>query len=305
MTRKFYLLLCLGILIGGIALEAPADDETSEGKPCCKETKTKADKDGVEVISYCLQILVYQDDEQALWLTDIYTEASCLDVPTEDYIWTSLGQSGPQYCTGDPPCLPAPEAGGKCPVLQHSLPKGKGFRDVLTASVHFPGLSPDKTWDPKDALNDLGELKTSYVKVKNANGQYFAVRLSAGVAEMEKIRFPAGAFPTRPKIPNRKILIGFEAEMDPAQIDQLPEAIPSPWASYRDCATAFNVKVANCEYHVTVTATNAVNHGAKVAIVTPAHPVVVPAQPASAPIQTILVPVQPIGRKAARRGFNQ
>ena len=304
MTRNFYLLLCLGILVGGVALEAPADDETS-GKPCCSDSKAKADKDGDGQISYCLQLLVYEGETEALWLTDIYPD-SCNDIPIEDYVWTSLGQSGPQYCDGNPPCLGTPSGGvSTCPVLQHPLPKGKGYLDVLTASVHFPGLSPDKTWDPKDALTDLGELKTSYVKVKNANGQYFAVRLSAGVAEMEKIRFPAGAFPARPKIPNRKVLIGFEAEMDPTEIDQLPEAIPFPWGRYRDCSTAFKLKVGNCEYHVTVTAANSVNHGSKVAVATPAPPVAVPVQPSVAPVQTILVPVQPIGRKAARRGYNQ
>lgn len=304
MTRNCYLLLCLGMLVGGIALEAPADDETSGGKPCRGDAKTKSDNGVADGISYCLQLLVYEDDQSALWFTDIYPTA-CTDIPYEDYVWTSLGQSGPQYCGGDPPCLPAPEGTrGECPVLQHPLPKGKGYLDVLTASVHFPGLSPDKTWDPKDALTDLGELKTSYVKVKNANGQYFAVRLSAGVAEMEKIRFPAGAFPARPKIPNRKVLIGFEAEMDPTEIDQLPEAIPFPWGRYRDCSTAFKLKVGNCEYHVTVTAANSVNHGSKVAVATPAPPVAVPVQPSVAPVQTILVPVQPIGRKAARRGYN-
>lgn len=265
MNRTVNLLACLGILVAGITLEAPADDGPSgaTGKPCCGDVKTPSSDVGTPQISECLQVLVYEDEAICLWLADVYYDSSCTDTPEEDYIWTLPGESAPQTCAGTPGCLHPPSS--ICPGLQHPLPTDKGYLDVLDSLVHYPGLPANRTWNPKDALVDLGELKTTFVKVKNAGGQYFAVRLAAGICEMQKIRFPAGAFPAKPKIANLKILIGFETEMDAADVDKLPEAIPTPWKRYTDCPTAFVLNVGNNEYHVTTTAANPIKVSPKVA----------------------------------------
>lgn len=263
MNRSVNLLICLAILVGGIAVEAPADDAPSGTtvKPCCEGSETRSAKVGT-ASAECLQVLLYDDSTWAYWQADLYADSDCNAAPVEDYIWTPSGMSAPQYCDGTPGCMSFMSTEG-CPVLKKPLPKGKNYIDVLDKLVHYPGLADDKTWNPKDALTDLGELRATFVKVKNAEGQYFAVRLSAGIAEMEKIKFPAGAFPSRPKSPNRKILIGFEAEMDRADIEKLNEALPIPWKRYEDCTTVFILNVANSSYRVTTTAANAVSISTK------------------------------------------
>lgn len=269
MNRTVNLLVCLGILIAGVALESAADDATSTSlkHPC-------GGKVGTSEVSTCLQTLLYEDETGQFWSALIYQDSLCNDQPIDDYLWTDLGQSGPQYCNGNPGCLHDPAGGGGlCPVIARPLPKGKGYVDILNSVVTYPGLAPDKTWKPKDALTDLGELRTTFVKVKNANGQYFAVRLAAGIAELEKIRFPAGAFPARPRIVNLKILVGFETEFDAAELLKLPEAIPAPWKNYPNCPTAFILNVGNCDYRVISTAANPVK-----------FPAVAPQPPAAKPL---------------------
>lgn len=263
MSRSVNLLICLAILVCGAAIEAPAENKTSSGadKPCCG----KPGNQGEEKLSICLQTLVFQEDSHYLWLADMYYDSTCTDVPVQDYVWTDTEESVPQTCFSETGCLEPPMGGGICPVISKPLPKNQGYVDVLNALVRYPGLPADKTWNPKDALVDLGELRTTYVKVKNVEGKYFAVRLATGIAEMNKIRFPAGAFPRRPKIADHKILIGFEAEMAPEDIEKLPEAIPTPWKRYADCPTAFVLTVANSSYCVTSTASNPVQTTEKIA----------------------------------------
>ena len=271
MSRAVNLLICLAILVGGMAIEAPADGKpesksADKNKPCCGNTEVKANKAGEPEISTCLQYLLYEDATEALWSANIYLDSTCTDTPIEDYIWTGPGESGPQSCYGEPACKKEPEGNGNCPSIMAPLPKNKGYVDVLKAKVPYPGLSTNKTWNAKDGLVDLGELKTTYVKVKNVEGQYFAVRLAAGMAEMEKIRFPAGAYPKKPKIANLKILIGFEAEMD-------QQATPSTWNRYPDCPTAFILSVDHNDYYVTTTTANPVPVTARVVNLSEAKPI--------------------------------
>ena len=279
MNRTVNLLVCLGILIAGVALEAPADDTLlpSPKRPC-------GGKVGTSEVSTCLQYLIFGDEYTEYWYALVYHDSTCTDAPQEDFLWTDAGQSAPQSCGGVPYCIHIPEGGGcTCPVIARPLPKGKGYVDILNREVPYPGLAPDKTWKPKDALADLGELRTTFVKVKNANGQYFAVRLAAGIAELEKIRFPAGAFPARPRVVNLKILVGFESEFDAAELLKLPEAVPAPWKKYPNCPTAFMLNVGNCDYRVTSTAANPVK-----------FPVVAPKPPA----------VRPVGKKPDKPATN-
>lgn len=257
-TRK--LLVSVVVLVCGFSLIVCAGDKSSVGddRPCCGGEKVTSPKVGTTEMT-CLQIALFEDGDMTYWSADCYDDSLCTNAPVLTYLWAPSGASAPQYCAGVPGCtLPSFYRGITDPVLKQALPKGQSYVDVLKLAVHYPGLPADRTWNSKDAVKDLGELKATFVKVKNSSGRFFAVRLSAGIAEMEKIQFPAGAFPPRPKIADRKILVGFEAEMDEADVAKLNEAIPTSWKRYEGCATAFVLNVDNSDYCVTTTAANPV-----------------------------------------------
>ncbi len=275
MNRTVNLLACLAILVGGVALEAPADDANSAAasKPCCGAGQKTMGKNvafvnnGEDFTSVCLQYLIYEDETDALWVADAYEALDCHDTPFECFAWADPGEQGPQSCGGDPGCIavlglrsgdPLVKSRiNQSPALRNPLASGKSYVDLPLRPVQIPGQPAGKTWHPSAGLQDLGELKTTFVKVRNAAGKYFAVRLAAGIAEFEKTK-PQVPFSPRPKILNRKILVGFEVEMDQADIDELAEVSPTNWPLYKDCPTAFMVSVGGANYHVTITKANAI-----------------------------------------------
>ena len=274
MNRTFNLLLCLAILVGGVALEAPADDANSVAtqKPCCGGAKKPAAREVALVnngdfTSVCLQYLIYEDEVEALWVADAYEELDCSDTPVECFAWALPGEQAPQSCGGNPGCIAVISLRSgdplvdsriiQSPSLRNPLASGKSYVDLPLKPVQIPGQPAGKTWQPSAGLQDLGELKTTFVKVRNAAGKYFAVRLAAGIAEFEKTK-PQAPFSPRPKILNRKILVGFEVAMDQADIDELAEVSPTNWPLYKDCPTAFMVSVGGSNYHVTTTMANAI-----------------------------------------------
>ncbi len=267
MNRTVNLLLCLGILVGGVVLEAPAEDpaKAKSDAPCAGIANASRPKTGV--LSECLQYLLYEDLEAniALWSADEYSDDECAMLPSEVFMWTTADVAAPQYCTAEPGCMLIEGKRFKDELkdvkLAKKLPKDETYIEQLddTKLVPYPGLTEDDRWDAKDGLGDFGEAKHDYVKIKGVDeggaDTWIVVRLSAGFAEFEKVAFPAGAFPQKPKIANRKIAIGFEAEAPEAQgeptIGAMDEVAAVVWKRYSESKTAFRVRYKKRTYYVT------------------------------------------------------
>lgn len=247
-------------VIGGVLTQANDGTTTAApAKPCCgdtkpaaaagKGTKTPGTKVAAERSDYgppyaCLQYLLYDDGEISLWSADEYEDLPCQDSPYEIFLWTPANKTAPQSC----------ESG--CEELtfefkmREALPYPPAFRDVLPKNTKYlsrirrmpalPRTRPPKVWAPKDGLNDLGELQYDYVAVMGANDKSIPIKVSAGIADFDRVRFPG--FPSPPKTRKRVITIGFEAELpDNVAIDKPQVLTAYLWDKHKDVNTTFTV----------------------------------------------------------------
>lgn len=265
MKRSVSLLICLTLLALGVAIESPAENakQVPGEKPCCGGEQKKP-VGAALVSSTCLQYLLYDDEVMSLWSADFYEDDGCVNTPSEVFIWTEPGQTAPQACGEGTGCLPPgltlekKEWAVRCPVLQRPLPENGSYLDRPIPAVQLPGANiPGQKWDVRKGLLAHGE-EDKYVKVKNARNRYFAVALSKGKAVYADT-YPPLPFRPQPKKAERQVQIGFEIEMDRADIARLRPAIPKVWERHPGCATAFKVTVDGIDYYVTTTAANAID----------------------------------------------
>lgn len=270
MKRTVNLLACLGVFVIGVVL-AQANDGTTPAapaKPCCGDakpaaaaakgiatpsTKAAAGARGFGPPYACLQYLLYDDGEISLWSADEYEDLPCQDSPYEIFLWTAANKTAPQSCEAG--CeeltfeLKMREA-LPSPALTDVLPKNTKYLSRIRRMPALPRSRPPKVWDPKDGLNDLGELQYDYVAVLGTDDKPIPIKVSAGIADFDRVRFPG--FPPTPKTRKRVITIGFEAELpDNVKIETLPVLTAYPWDKHDGVKTTFTVDWEGATYYVT------------------------------------------------------
>lgn len=262
MKRSVNLLACLGIFVMGIVLAQANDGSTSvttAKTTCCgddKNVERNPNGKGAAKAKYgppfaCLQYLLYEDGVIALWAADEYAECKAEDVPEEVYLWTPAAATGPQTCPGceelgvNKDKLHKYEAN---PQLTTLLKKGERYNDRAPKNpVPLPGY-PTKKWNYNDGITELGEMQYDYVAVETKSGKKIPIRLSAGVAEFDKVRF--AAVPPPPKVRRRTIAVNIGLEVaregfTEGEIDALPlfkiDKV-SEWKYYPQNNYAFTIK---------------------------------------------------------------
>lgn len=258
MRRSVNLLVCLGVLVVGIVLAQANDSkdtETTTKKPCCGDEKVKADgkppaakaaADEKSPPYACLQYLLYEDGDIALWSADEYAACAAEDVPEEVYLWTSAALFGPQTCPGCEDLGPGKNKVRKFeanPKLTKLLDKKERYNDRIPKNpVTLPGY-PTKKWNYNDGIAELGEMQFDYVAVNKKGGGLIPIKLSAGVAEFDKVRF--AAVPPPPKVRRRTIAVNIGLEVTgftEEEIKKLPLLPTYEWKYYSKNRFAFTVK---------------------------------------------------------------
>jgi hypothetical protein len=280
MKRTVNLLACLGVFVIGVVLAQASDGTTpaAPAKPCCGDAKpaaaaakgTAATKSAAVTRTKvaagekffgapyaCLQYLLYDDGEISLWSADEYEDLPCQDAPYEIFLWTPAGRTAPQSCEAGCEELTFNATAKNDIKLSAKLDSSKRYIDYITSRPRLPKRPARHTWDPKDGLKDLGEMRVDYVVVKDAQDNPILIKLSSGVAEFSKVRFTG--FPPTPRTQNRLITIGFEVEKlpDNIKLEELDVLPAYTWKSHPDDPsdltdnTAFTVDRNGATYYVT------------------------------------------------------
>lgn len=271
MKRTVNLLACLGVFVIGVVLAQANDGTTTAApaKPCCgdtkpatKDTTTPDTKTAAGAKRFgppyaCLQYLLYDDGVLRLWSADEYPDLPCSTTPEEIFLWTDAEKTAPQSCESGCEELSLNAKDKNDVKLSAKMDSSKKYIDYITSRPRLPGRPARHTWDPKDGLKDLGEVRFDYVAVLDKGGSRIPIKLSFGVADFSKVKFTG--FPPAPRTQVRLITIGFEVDKLPPnlKLEELQELTPYTWKSHPDDPgdpednTAFTVDWNGATYYVT------------------------------------------------------